>query len=37
MQCFPYIDLFVAARHNIKTDRHKLIFFQKASTARLKN
>ncbi len=22
-QCFPYIDLFVAARHNIKTDRHK--------------
>ena len=22
MQCFPYIDLFVAARHNINIDRH---------------
>ncbi len=32
MQYFPYIDLFVAAHHNIKTDRHKSIF-QKALTA----
>uniref|UniRef100_A0A672NAB1 Nesprin-1-like n=1 Tax=Sinocyclocheilus grahami TaxID=75366 RepID=A0A672NAB1_SINGR len=32
VQCFPYISLFVAARHNINTDRHKLIF-QKALTS----
>ncbi len=31
-QCFPYIDLFVTACHNIKTDHHKLIL-QKSLTS----